>query len=222
MRIMEDGETLSAAALGIRSRVRRALQDAGITQSDVSRRAQESCPKAARQLLSNAYTRGARPRDPEVRQAFAEALGVDAQWLWFGPRRRPSMMGYESEQEIQDGLRYQADLEAQEEQLRQAKAALPQSAVTLPVRPDPAGYAVPVSTNAYEPLVRVGDCILVSPSYPPAIGALVYVRAPGAEGLYRLVANAGGAVALVTPTGMPAAIHVAPEQVHRVSAIICG
>lgn len=221
---MDDSETLSAAALGIRSRVRRSLQDAGITQSDVSRRAQVSCPKAARQLLSNAYTRGARPRDPEVRQAFAEALGVDAQWLWFGPRRRPSMLGYESEQDILDGMQHQADLGTQDEQLRQAKAAqiVPQSAVTLPVRPDPAGYAVPVSTSAYEPLARAGDCILVSPSYPPAIGGLVYVRAPGAEGLYRLVANMGGGVALVTPTGMPAAVQVTPGQVHRVSAIICA
>ncbi|HLN25304.1 MAG TPA: hypothetical protein VK558_15125, partial [Patescibacteria group bacterium] len=96
------------------------------------------------------------------------------------------------------------------------------AAGVLPMRPDPKMYAVPVATADWEPLSRVGDCILVTPSYPSAPGDLVYVRGGATPGLYRLVAGDRDEVYLVTPTGMPLRFLTTDIEAHRVGAIVFG
>jgi hypothetical protein len=189
-----------------------------MSQSEASRQAQAACPKAIRQLLSNAYIKGARPRDPEVQKAFAEALGADPLWLWFGSTANleRGRMWPSSDDEEADG---EPVPEAEPERGSEVPASSPSS---FPMRPDPAAYAVPVATDAWEPLVRRGDCILVTPSYPPSIGSLVYVRTSAGDGIYRLAAMAGDSVVLIAPTGMPASKSASSATIHRVGGIVCG
>lgn len=222
---MDDVEAdylLKSSAVGIRNRMRQALERAGVTQAEIARRAQEICPRCVKQLLSNAATRGAKPRDPQVQRAFAEALGVDAGWLWSG-RRPPSMMRPITEQEAQEDRERDAEIEAKGERRRNARqeGRSVLQGLGLPVRPDPNAYVVPVSSAAWEPLVRAGDCLLVTPSYPPLAGVLVYVRTPVASGLFRLVSVGNEGVVLITPQGMPVTVEAGAE-VHRVGGVVFG
>jgi|GEM_PF-6076527 len=213
---VEAKEILSSGALAVRSRVRQALQRAGLSQSEASRRAQASCPKAVRQLLSNAYIKGAKPRDPEVQRAFAEALGADPLWLWFGSTANLERGRIWSSS---DGEETDVEGVLEPERSSDVPASSPSG---FPMRPDPAAYAVPVATDTWEPLVRRGDCVLVTPSYPPTIGALVYVRTSAGDGIYRLAAMSDDGVVLIGPTGMPASKSASSATIHRVGGIVCG
>jgi len=222
--IIDDDGILKRSALGIRTRIRQALAKAAITQAEVTRRAQEISPKAIKQLLNNALVRGAMPRDPVVQRAFAEALGVDPTWLWNGPRSRGRTFVPPSDQEVQEDLgRDAAELEA-DAQLRQkpVDGASISNLGALPMRPDPAMYAVPVTSADWEPTARMGDCVLVTPSYPPVPGALVYMRDKVTSGLYRLVAAGQAEIFAITPAGMPIRFSAQETTIHRVGGIICG
>ena len=208
----ETSQALKASAQGVRARVRRALKNAGLSQSEVSRRAQELTPKAIRQLLSNAFLRGARPRDEEVRNAFAAALGVKPQWLWFGVRSAADRGG---------GAFLESDKDVVPDQGKSDSPVGPDSA-HLPLRPDPHGYLIQVVDRAWEPFARPGDYLLVSPSHSPTRGALVYVATPSMSGPYRLSGFLDDYVALISPTGMPVSLPLDSTMVHRISAIICS
>lgn len=196
---------------GIMARVSQALRQAGLTQTEVAKRAQEIHPKAARPMFHKALHNGARPRDPAVRDAFALALGVDAGWLWFGARPRRAGSPFMTR-----------DLIVSEEEAFTDGPVAPAAAATaaLAIKPDPAGYVLPVSHSLWEPMASRGDCIYISPSYPASSGDRVYVRGSQGEGIYRLVTLGEDAVTLVSPAGMQVSLPRSGVDIHRIAGII--
>jgi hypothetical protein len=216
---------LNPGQLGVRARIRQALKSSGLSQSEASRRAEAISPKAIRQLMSNACLRGARPRDPEVQNAFAAVLKVESNWLWYGSWVRPDQRVRQfqtADAQPDSGPLVEQDGAGESDGRPDMLAATLQSTpLNLPVRPDPKAYAIPVSDGFWEPLARPGDCLLVSPSYPPTVGGLVYIRMPsGGGGVYRLAATTPDSVVLTAPNGMPVSLLSSLIEMHKISAII--
>ncbi|MCR6632392.1 MAG: hypothetical protein NVV74_21405 [Magnetospirillum sp.] len=192
---------------GVAARVGQALTQSGLSQSDVARQAQQICPKASRAIFHNAVKHGARPRSVDVRSAFAQVLGVDPAWLWYGAKRRtPSMLRDELlHDEGDEGTTAPAE-----------GSAVP---VVLAVRPDPAAYLVPVTNKAWEPIASPGDCLYISPSYPPVIGDRVYLKSAQGEGLYRLLDLSADGFTLLSPIGLQTVLPRDGLVLHRVGGI---
>lgn len=191
---------------GVMARMAKALAEAGLSQSEVARRALEICPKASRPIFHNAVKHGARPRSADVRAAYARVLGVDSSWLWYGARRQPSM--------LRDELLYEeVDIPSEIGDSRSAPTV-------LAVRPDPAGYLLPVSTSAWEPFAGPGDCLYLSPSYPAAAGDRVYLKSDRGEGVYRLLSTDAESVTVLSPSGLQIVLPRDGVILHRISGIV--
>lgn len=201
---------LNGEAVGIAERVTAALNGAGLTATEAARRAKEIHPKAIRTMIHKAARQGLRPRDPDVRAAFARVLGADPVWLWFGGGRpRAHMLDY-----IEQGGGEGA---AEDEGGALASGELRADIQTG----DPAGYALRVEGDAWEPMVSRGNVLYLTPSFPPAQNDRVYVRDGRVDGVYRLGFLGAETVVLISPIGLSTSRSRAGLVIHRIGCIYC-
>ncbi len=201
-------DQLNPEAAGIAERVTTALANAQLSQAEATRRAQAICPRVIRTVLHKAARLGLRPRSQDVRAAFAQVLGVDPGYLWFGvgPARRPSMLRY-----------LETDLDEEPDEAPAAPAPSP-----VPVAEgarDPSGYSIKVLDDRWEPLASQGDVLHLTPSFPPGPGDRVYVRDEKGDGVYRLAQIAGDMVTLISLCGKPATRSRMGLVIHRIAAV---
>lgn len=210
---------LNPIAAGVAERVSAALRDANLSQAEATRRAQKICPAVIRTVLHKAARLGLRPRNDEVRAAFAQVLGVDSGYLWYGVptiRRRGMVELAAADMASYDGS---DDYSGPAPDLTPGSAPAP-SACALPSDGvDLAGYSLRVHHDDWEPLASRGGTLYMTPSFPPAPGDRVYVHDEKGEGVYRLVSVGKEMVTLVSPGGRPIVRSRAGLVIHRIASI---
>ncbi len=161
-------------------RFHHAMAAVGLTQVEVAQRA-----GVARDVVHKAVNRGSVPRKAEVRDAVAKALNVESSWLWRGetPTRRPEDTPTPSQARAMAAARE-----------REAEAR------TGGLYPDDI-YVVFFEDDRGQPFVEHGHGVLVSPSTPPRLGGLAWVRFDGYDGIAKYTGLMGGEIILALRGG---------------------
>lgn len=207
------GKTPSPDAEGVMRRLADALQRAGLSQAEAARKAQQIDSRAARAVLNKSVIMGTRPRSQEVREAFARALGVNGSWLWYGHGQLPSRQGPFM---VRD-LVVDPDHDLLADDPSPEKAGRATGAMPFALRPDPQAYPLPVPHDSWAPFAYRGDCLYITPSYPPVTGDRVYVRSPQGCGVFRLVTLDAASITLTSPAGLQITLPTEQTTVHKVS-----
>lgn len=186
-------------------RLHRALVRAGLTQVEAANRAQVS-----RDFVHKAVQRGSVPRSSDVREAIAAALGVSPLWLWYGEGPQPKA------QSIEDAAPLPATVPAAVAERTVSASAPP------PAYPADA-YVVMFETDGGEPFVPAGHGVLLSPSAPPRLGGLVWVRFPGYDNVAKYTGTMGKEVVFSLAGGQERRVPRADvESITPVLTIVQG
>jgi len=188
----------------------------------------------AKALIHKVYREGRVPRQSEMRQGIADALGVSPGWVWYGAGDAPEGLQPPSPQPAQPQATARrapamraADtgpIDAPDSAVLVASAAVPLSALASAVRPDPAGYGVIVGPDLAPRCgawAGLNDLIWLTPAYQPRPGdRVLHTSSDGTRGLYRLLHRDADGVLLVSPAGEPIRLPLGEAHaLHRVAAI---